>query len=328
MITARNYAAQAEKGLLEYRNMLDDEFIVDKSLLNAFSAGISRAVHFALPDGGSIFDDDLRGIAGARVRLPFPEITIEYYTAPELQKESKEFATEIVTKRVIYAFEISKGDLDRSSLSHDKTIAQMFRDDEEVQIMIFSAFFMNSRWVPCLSCWLMPESWDNIKDTENFPVDIRLVDCHDKSKMTGSLRMLCPGLCDELASQIGADEAFKYLAHDIAGEVRAVLELIEALSCSNVNHESLEAVDVRKNEKRRKAGKLPIYETRFLTIDPLKSAGGKGKSSAHADRNGPRQHLRRGHIRRLPDKNIWVNSCVVGSISNGRVDKSYRVGSL
>jgi hypothetical protein len=41
------------------------------------------------------------------------------------------------------------------------------------------------------------------------------------------------------------------------------------------------------------------------------------------DRSGPREHLRRGHIRRLPDgRKTWVVCCVVGSRALGVVKKS------
>lgn len=38
-----------------------------------------------------------------------------------------------------------------------------------------------------------------------------------------------------------------------------------------------------------------------------------------------RQHLRREHIRRLSSGNIWVNACVVGDPSKGKINKSYEV---
>ena len=325
MITARNYAAQAEKGLIEYSNRLDDEFHLDKLFIRKVSEGIGQSVHFALPDGGSIFDDDLKGISGMQARLPFPEITIEYYTKPENQKKTTEYASEIVTKRVIYACELSCRDLKKNPFSKKMNLEKLYKNDDEILIFIYSAFYLKSGWVPCLSYWIMPASWDDTSETEEFPVDLQRIDTTDKSKFTGTLGMLCPGLCDELASQVGDDEAFKYLAYDIAGEVRAVLELIEALSCSNIKHEPIEKIDQKKNEKRIKAGKLPIYETRVLTIDPIRSASKSFHQDGNSDRNSPRQHLRRGHIRRLPDKNVWVNSCLVGSAENGRLDKSYRI---
>ena len=75
--------------------------------------------------------------------------------------------------------------------------------------------------------------------------------------------------------------------------------------------------------KRLKHGKLPIiYETKILTIKPSVRSSSAEKGGSHTS---PRQHLRRGHIRRLDSGNIWVNSCVVGSAEKGRIDKSYRV---
>lgn len=105
----------------------------------------------------------------------------------------------------------------------------------------------------------------------------------------------------------------------------ALFQFLEALSCSNISHEPLEKIDHKKNERRIKAGKLPLYETRVLTLTPLKTVQSTGSKNHLTDRNPPRQHLRRGHIRRLPDKNVWVNSCLVGSSENGRIDKSYRI---
>lgn len=67
-----------------------------------------------------------------------------------------------------------------------------------------------------------------------------------------------------------------------------------------------------------------MYEVRRLVV--------KVGDVAHAigvprgERNGPREHLRRGHIRRLPDgRKIWVQACVVGSRALGVVRKTYAV---
>lgn len=102
-----------------------------------------------------------------------------------------------------------------------------------------------------------------------------------------------------------------------------VLELCEALSCKNVSHEPIERIDPAVNARRVRAGKLPLFETRQLVIDagkPSRDSGQRGGTHA-----SPRQHLRRGHIRRLPSGNVWVNSCVVGNRANGIIEKSYAV---
>ncbi|MCK2097254.1 hypothetical protein, partial [Thauera aromatica] len=106
----------------------------------------------------------------------------------------------------------------------------------------------------------------------------------------------------------------------------AVLELCEALSCSNVDSEVMQPVDQQKNAKRIRQGKLPIFETRRLVIKAPLTRSAAGHAQWTGDRQCPREHLRRGHIRRLQDgRRIWVQSCVVGSRENGVIHKSYAV---
>lgn len=105
---------------------------------------------------------------------------------------------------------------------------------------------------------------------------------------------------------------------------RSVLELLEALSCNNVAAEVVECIDPAVNARRRRQGKLAMYEVRRLVVkvgDVAHAIGAPG-----GERNGPREHLRRGHIRRLPDgRKIWVQACVVGSRAVGVVRKTYAV---
>lgn len=104
-----------------------------------------------------------------------------------------------------------------------------------------------------------------------------------------------------------------------------LVELLEALSCRNVTTEPIEKVNPSVNSRRIKAGKLPICETKMLVIDTKAESSGYCKSvgGSHAS---PRQHLRRGHIRRHPTAgNLWINSCVVGDPSKGTITKSYEV---
>lgn len=126
-------------------------------------------------------------------------------------------------------------------------------------------------------------------------------------------------------AEIIGGESDEYLLSTLNFCACIVLELCEALSCSNVDSEVIEPVDAKANEKRVRKGKLPLYETRRLVIKvPLSSSGGKAGMSV--DRNAPREHLRRGHIRRLQDeRKIWVQSCVVGHKELGVIHKSYSV---
>jgi hypothetical protein len=99
--------------------------------------------------------------------------------------------------------------------------------------------------------------------------------------------------------------------------------MIEALSCSNVRHKILQEAS-SANPRRIRDGKVPIYEERVLTVDaPGKAGEWRMAGGSHAS---PREHLRRGHIRRLQDgRKVWVSPAVIGAGNPGRIDKSYSI---
>lgn len=76
------------------------------------------------------------------------------------------------------------------------------------------------------------------------------------------------------------------------------------------------------NKRKIAAGKAPTYDWRTVIIG-AKSARGESKGGTHAS---PREHDRRGHLRRLRSgKNVWVKSCKVGLTSLGSVFHDYEV---
>ena len=122
---------------------------------------------------------------------------------------------------------------------------------------------------------------------------------------------------------IPLDEYVTGCERECKDEIRMVLELCEALSCKNIKpaiHQEASPANV----KRIKAGKVPILETKVLTIDV-----NYGKVTVATDRTiqgrkSPVKHLRMGHTRRLKSGvKIWINNMVV---SSGEFrDKIYRV---
>lgn len=102
-----------------------------------------------------------------------------------------------------------------------------------------------------------------------------------------------------------------------------VIRGLAVLNCSNVKVVDNPAPDAL-NRKRAKQGKPPLFTYKTLHIKPPTSGAGRAGGSS-GDRNLPRLHLRRGHIRRLPTgTTTWVQSCMVGSAANGMVMKDYR----
>lgn len=299
MITAKNYAAQCERGLRDYIASAPTQFHADAvSVESLFVSKIKPAVHFALIDGGKIFDDQLKGIRHIEVRLPFPSITVE-------------FLDHFRCKHLIYATEVQSHTM-ADLVEHNRGEA-LFKSSEYA-IVVFSArcHAKHLHWYPVPVGIGFPGHWDNgLQEGDNA--------------IQGLSLSLCKDFVD--ASIESGKETLENLEANAAYGVKAIMELCEALTCSNVSSVRRDPVGPKVNARRIKDGKLPLYETRVLTIQSASGTQHSGGASSDVDRNGPRQHLRRGHIRRLPPDHttkIWVNSCTVGS-GPGRIEKSYAV---
>lgn len=105
---------------------------------------------------------------------------------------------------------------------------------------------------------------------------------------------------------------------DYSDEAGAMLCFLNALQCSNVKIERKAAPP--RGKKAKTAHAFDSYH--ILTIDANKHQTQESGSGSH---RSPREHLRRGHIRRLENRKVWVNATVVASGSKGCVTKDYRM---
>lgn len=103
-----------------------------------------------------------------------------------------------------------------------------------------------------------------------------------------------------------------------------IMCLVAALQCSNVI-ELEQAAPLKLNKSRVKKGKEPFFTYKVLTIDSKERLVKQSVLREEEPKSTKRVHLRRGHIRRLEKKTIWVNPCVVGDKSKGMVSKDYKV---
>ena len=129
-------------------------------------------------------------------------------------------------------------------------------------------------------------------------------------------------------SRFGKQRTMEVLHEDIAPELRSAMEFMEATSCSNVIERTHDrGAKPGVNERRLAQGRVPLYETKTLTIDFSKTPGGSaGRGALGSGRASPREHLRRGHIRRLHNGEvIWIPPTVIGQGNAGRIEKSYVV---
>ena len=333
MITAKNYAAQAEKDLKTgFKTMCPEKDF--ERVTSIFTDEIKNAVHFALPDTGVIFDDEKKGIKGERIRLPFPKITIEYY-CPDI--EDRELNLIWASKRLILAEELTTEALKKNiGISLDDpdnaSIAKHLKnfEDDDVWVAIHAAAYFPhlDLWTPDAVGWIMPSAWDEPITKDLISITDRESEYYGKGlAMHGFPVLLCPEMI-EFGRKIDGDSVLENGMKDIASEVSALLELCEALSCSNVHHQVMESINPVINQRRIRDGKVPMYETRTLWIDVPGGSKDSGDWQGGTHRS-PRQHLRRGHIRNLQSgKKVWVNAAVVGSKENGIIKKDYAIKEL
>lgn len=99
-----------------------------------------------------------------------------------------------------------------------------------------------------------------------------------------------------------------------------LLSFLNALSCSNVRTQ----ISQPKSAGKKIKAALPFDAYHVLTIDVTANTGDGAATGGH---RSPREHLRRGHIRRLIDgRRIWVNATVVSAGRGaGVVTKDYAV---
>lgn len=107
---------------------------------------------------------------------------------------------------------------------------------------------------------------------------------------------------------------------DIEDEIGALFDFLNAMACKNVHVEKSQAKASKQGKKVKSA--LPFDDYHYLTVDVPGKSGARVEGLGGSHRS-PREHLRRGHIRRLESGPIWVNACVVNAGIGGKVGKSY-----
>jgi hypothetical protein len=325
MITAKNYAAQAERALGVYVVKARQAGVATEGELSFFEDNfikqIPKAVHFALPDNGELLQDGLRGLKGVELHLPFPSVTIEYFVS---EGRFAGIATEHSPRRLALARELPTSTIVEWASSHHVSADRYQRFTDDTSILILVAFEVQGMWIPSSFGFVMGKEWDRVtENTQMAPSEF--VRGKDQALFTGQLFPLMPTSIEFTGRTHGMEILQKSAFNDIAGEVNTLLSMCEALVCSNVGTEDLQTGDPKVNARRAQNKKLPIYTTKILTIN-TKEGGKKSGDYTPGSGTSPRQHLRRGHIRRLQSgEKIWVNSCVVGDRENGFIEKSYRV---
>lgn len=266
----------------------------------------SRAQKFVLPLGGRIVNDGLKGLP-QEIRLPYPEIVLEYEVQPgTISVSEMEFGKEGTApfpKRILIAKQVNPTQI--------VLAAMVFNSDTQSWMIL-----------PYLKAILIGKEWgsraENIDYLSNHKKEVQRDDLYATYRPLAGYEKNLPPNWPKAATI------------DFVDETRALLELIEALSCSNVGTQVLPTRQ-KLNKGALKRGALPFDDYRILVIKN-KQAGSTEEWPMFEEidtRCSPREHLRRGHRRTYASGvSVWIQSTVVNPGTRGKINKDYLVQKM
>lgn len=327
-----NYTAHAIEDLKIFADKLRFNAPLSSEVTFEMIDIMRKSPKFILPDYGSlIYDMNSLPTGIGLTRLPFPKIVLE---VPYPEKINNHNLVVESTKRLIIAEE---GICGVPGDSHEKLGFREARHMEipnGVRISVCSYYDHEKAWFLQGTSAIVKMGMLSIA-SEDIDDDIRGTD-EDPYKENRISNVafpfypwpLLPEMDKEAVNRLGMLGYKQMVSNDIGTEIRILVEMLMVLACKNVSTEVAQPQE-KLNRARIKKGKEPFHAYHILTVgnSPLYS----GKSSAYqpGDEYKVRQHLRRGHIRRIAeDHTIWVNQTVVAAGSQkGLTAKDYKVKS-
>lgn len=297
-----NYTRAVHETMVNMRPLLNPAMSTYKQAYDRALELMLASEKFILPDDGVIFGNEFKGLPDV-INLPYPKTVLEFKstTVPYFKPSDAIMLPfkAFVTKCVVVAEQIQPGVIWMYNYAYEHYNPA-------------SANGNRSTWV--LTPYVAIVS--KLGDTPLTGEALTLLD-GERETVVGGLTMKFGALDDN-----EPDDFYDEAKNQMVNSIMAVLSIIEVLSCSNVTSE---VVPARKQSKSSmKSGALPFDDYRVIKV---RQDNGPGLAAASAKGNGRerREHLRRGHIRRYPDKKIFVQACVVNAGKGGFITKDYIV---
>lgn len=260
----------------------------------------SLAPKFMLPEGGLVLDNDLRALPD-KLRLPYPAIVVEYACNENyLEALASEAKKTHIDDRILMA--MTKGQYSRDGVV---MIATQL-DDGPIEFTIIARIAKLKKWV------ISPFTGRFNPDRETV---LKLLSGEDIPYHGGEHDSLPVSWMNRLVSETAR------------GPIRALCELIEALSFSNITEVEIPARKMTFTEQRKKA--LPYSSYNVLLVNKSENVVGAGRTEVGlcGERRQSREHTRRGHERtyKLTGKKIWINPMIVNAGVGTKIIKDYAI---
>jgi hypothetical protein len=307
-------------------------------ILNAFVAVVSlleESVKFILPNRADLIDmEDLRQVHVDMARLPFPVVALE---APwiHLDGDGGDKSGGIrSSKRIALCMTLTVELAGR--------IPQLveFLDEEHGGAVVIPLYWDDGdgQWIMPMGGVFVPyqnEVSAYVPGEANAGTRL-LIDRYVKAGVPEhKLRQfrvaafaLLPEMFEYMLSKKSHAEVYAQIAADTLDEVSMLFQTGVMLNCANVMIPEI-AAPTMLNKKRKAKGKQPFFSYRVLQVEaPRAAKSSAGGGGYHAT---PRAHLRRGHIRRLEERTVWVRPAMVNPGAGavvGTVEKDYAIAPV
>lgn len=324
-----NYTAHAIEELKVQAGIIKQKMPLSGDAIYRFIDDIRASPKFILPDYGSLIYNLYEMPEGIEMtRLPFSKIVLEVpYPSQNLKIDN----IRECTKRLILAEEgVCNFGLAGVTESGPFTPTSGNEKPNCIKITVVAWYAEAKAWYPIMASGLVQIGTKSQKAAETTPEDDPY---WENRKQTVIIPFMSEPFLEEVVDFFIRDKGLREyrlsVSNDIGIEISIVAEMLAVLNCRNVGTEII-APSEKQNKARRRSGKEPFHEYHVLNVGGS-NLYGRGSSSSWqiGDEYKVRQHLRRGHIRRLSDDHtVWVNQTVVaaGSIK-GNVKKSYKIKS-
>lgn len=283
-----HFTSDAIESVLRLQKLAAQHYPLSAKEMNETVRLLRNAEKFNLPDDGVLLDlKSYRPEFEPMLRLPYPLVTLEFSV-----KSPPEEGTYPSSKRIVLAWEQDADTTFKMPSVSERLIyfTQVWFDDEQ------------GEWEPSPVVWGFDPSELDVTDS-NFAV-------------TGFHHFPCHPEPYERFDEVALD-------HDLQSAVTPLFEFCLTVNCENITSQQVVPPE-KLSSKRKKNGREPFYTYHVLRLPVTPSEQPNNEGIALADRNSPRAHWRRGHLRRLATgKVVWVRHTIVGTAELGRVDKTY-----
>lgn len=295
----------------------------DAQALHEVMGLLHKAVKFELPTNGTLFGEDFEKgydiLEPDLLRLPFETVALEYRYEYFDGGRAGERNVPVV-KRIALCLDIQA----HQNLSFlRRLMVQAPHLVEAGGVLVYPILCYGDVWTPIAWGVALPRIESDGTNLTTYRYGKGLT----KTARIGLLPVpVLHSVVTKMMVALGPEQTIKDAFHDCGEEVTSLVGLLAALSCRNVYLKDTPSPD-KLNAKRAKAGRPEFYGFKTLEVDTHKpTREGAGHSETPSGRLSPKEHIRRGHIRRLQNgSRIWVQAAVVGAGSKGVIHKTYKI---